>query len=296
MDCQWLYTKHPHFCHRTIHFGWKTFPRGDRCLWLSPGFSAVLAKINCWLPSGNSSWIQKKWWKLEVGQRWVVFSPCFCSKGSKIFGGKLVVLISQPFRSFIFCWLCWFPRFDNGLCSLPAPSVIQQSSRKALMERYRYVSDLSILHVTLGYNVLKCWRMVAENEIVNRLSFHIPLSQKNVTFLATVPTKEDDLHRSSLWKVASYFSRGPGDLAERYPCVYTETTITAEFTLTELFSNACSENPQHIDLQANTDQHINTPRPLGQTLLAEKIRVFQFIIVHVGDFKLTNPGVGHPNS
>ena len=38
----------------------KTFPRGDRCLWLSPGFSAVLAKINCWLPSGNSSWIQKK--------------------------------------------------------------------------------------------------------------------------------------------------------------------------------------------------------------------------------------------
>ena len=202
---------------------------------------------------------------MEVGSwtKVMLFPPLFFSKREKIFGGKLVVLISQPFHSFI-CWLCWFPRFDNGLCSLPAPSVIQKPSRKALMERYRYVSDLSILHVTLGYNVLKCWRMVAENEIVNRLSFHIPLSQKNVTFLATVPTKEDDLHRSSLWKVASYFSRGPGDLAERYPCVYTETTITAEFTLTELFSNACSENPQHIDLQAiliNTSTHTQSHWP-----------------------------------
>lgn len=166
------------------------------------------------------------------------------------------------------------------------------------MERYRYVSDLSILHVTLGYNVLECWRMVAESEIVNRLSFHIPLSQKNVTFLATVPTKEDDLHTSPLWKVVSYFSRGKGDLAEKYPCVYTETTITAtaEFTLTELFSNSCSENPQHIDLQPiliNTSTHTQSPFPDTSSWKNPCFSIHQSTC---WDFKLTNPPVGHPNS
>ena len=234
---------------------------------------------------------KKNEWKLEVGQRWCFF-PIFFKTWKNLWLGSWWCLYLTSFSA----GYADFPGLITGLCSLPAPSVIQKFSRKALMNVIAMFRTYPSYMFFLGYNVLKCWRMVAENEIVNRLSFHIPLSQKNVTFLATVPTKHDDLHASPLWKVASYFSRGTGDLAENYPCVYTETTITAEFTLTELFSNACSENPQHIDLQANTHQHINTPRPLGQTLLAEKIRGFSIHQSTCWDFKLTNPRVGHPNS
>ena len=133
-------------------------------------------------------------------------------------------------------------------------------------ERYRYVSDLSILHVTLGYNVLKCWRMVAESEIVNRLSFHIPLSQKNVTFLATVPTKEDDLHTSPLWKVASYFSRGEGGpswkISMRLHWDNDHCNCRIHTAQVVQQQDACSENPQHIDLQPiliNTHTHTHSP-------------------------------------